>query len=940
MNGDAPSGATPKADGRLAIVRDVFAAASELEGAERDRYLDQACAGNAELRGEVGNLLARQAELGAFLAQPLAVPPSFAARQSLALPGDQIGGFEVLQFLARGGSGEVYRARQAESGRDVALKLISTADLAEHARERFAREARIAQQIRHPHLVEVLAFGEERALGLLYLAMRFVPGPTLAELLADFVRLGTKPDSTCRPPLITRFREVARALAALHEQRVVHRDVKPANIMFDGRGEPAWAQPAILVDLGLARDLHGDHSSSVWLAFGYAPPERVDGRMDETGDVYSLGLTMYDVFAGGTPALRSRWARAPLPPLSSLVPDIDPDLARVVATATDPDPRWRYAHAGLLADDLDAVLARRRIAERRGAIVRRAWRRARRNPRRAFALLVLSIVVLTALALAVLSVLEASRAAATARDAYRRGDLVTVERVLATAPRLASIWIPRQVAQLAETPRGDPTPEQRVFDLVPRDRAAACKLAACYVARDGLEANPLLASFLLHELHTGAAAPARWATRLFRERPDVNPRAHAASAELRRWFASTMRSAASPAAALHALSALGGCGDAESAREILAWVSSGFAGMIAREQLEARRLAALTLAHITARSGPCGFAAGLADVLTREALQPLVPAPGQQSAPHAEVVSACSHLALHRSLLRRARALPPDPLWDALLAPDALLRVRAARADPELVAELRRGAGAVRALLAERSPHLDPDHECGFLAGAVGDGQLTELLEAAVSTRPGCDGTRAKKRFRDGCASAHAIAAGCDPFFALDADTHLSAELEHPAESRDLEVVRVPSEPPVVASWEFVAEPFTMSGSADGCAALGVAMGYDEWMADARYARMHLPGVSAVRVPFEVRPIQGGFLTLKIDAQKNARATLPWQGIAMLEVWLDGEHVDDLRLVATSHQHFSTPLCLAHERHRRTLEIRLGANSETPVRLYRVQIVE
>lgn len=327
------------------------------------------------------------------------------------------GDFETLERLASGGMGVVYRARQLSLGREVALKLVRP-DLVwfDGARERFRREAQAVARLEHPGIVPVFACGEDR--GVPYLAMALVAGRSLAQALA--LVAGRAPESlrgtdllgveTARAPAgferdWTRAaalvaRDVARALAHAHERGVIHRDVKPSNILLRPDGV------AQLIDFGLsgADDLERmTRSGSQTGTLHYMAPERLRGErgVDARSDVYSLGVTLYELLALQAPfegatrvELEQRVLDGRPDSLRARNRRVDADLERVCFAAMAPAPHQRYASAADFADDLTRwldgapVLARRPSALERGSL----W--VRRNKARTTALaLALSLAI-------------------------------------------------------------------------------------------------------------------------------------------------------------------------------------------------------------------------------------------------------------------------------------------------------------------------------------------------------------------------------------------------------------------------------------------------------------------------------------------------------------------------------------------------------------------
>ena len=258
---------------------------------------------------------------------------------------ERIGPYRIESVLGVGGMGQVYRAIGPDGGL-VALKLVKP-DLArdETFRKRFAREARIAQQVSHPNVVPVLDTGEEN--GIPYLAQRFVGNGNLADRIQQDSQL--KLDV-----LVTICDQVAGGLDALHENGLVHRDVKPANILLDETGT------AFITDFGLAKDSQGSLLTRPGQALGsldYMSPEQI--RSEEVSaatDVYSLGCVMWECLVGAPPfadrqGMRVLWAHLQdIPPNPcERRPDVPPAVGEAVLRAVAKDPADRPQSAGEFA---------------------------------------------------------------------------------------------------------------------------------------------------------------------------------------------------------------------------------------------------------------------------------------------------------------------------------------------------------------------------------------------------------------------------------------------------------------------------------------------------------------------------------------------------------------------------------------------------------------
>jgi predicted Ser/Thr protein kinase len=250
------------------------------------------------------------------------------------------GRFRIIALQGRGGMGQVYRAQDLELGQPVALKFLTAFRSDQRARNRLRTEVRLARQISHPNVCRVYDIGE--ATGELYLSMEYVDGEDLAGLLK---RIGRLPADKG----IDIARKLCTGLAAAHARGVLHRDLKPGNIMIDSRGEVR------IMDFGLAAvaEQQLDAADVRSGTPAYMAPEQLEGREATTrSDIYALGLVLYELFTGrpafegrdAAELLRLREAHPATTP-STLVPDLDPAVERTILRCLEPDPRMRPASA-------------------------------------------------------------------------------------------------------------------------------------------------------------------------------------------------------------------------------------------------------------------------------------------------------------------------------------------------------------------------------------------------------------------------------------------------------------------------------------------------------------------------------------------------------------------------------------------------------------------
>src|SRR4051812_5698612 len=253
-----------------------------------------------------------------------------------------VAGYRIVEELGRGGTSVVYRAEHVRLGRTAALKLLAPRLGESDFRDRFLRESKLAASLDHPNIVPVYDAGEVG--DVLYIAMACVDGSDLKALLVEEGRL----------PLRRALRivsQIAAALDAAHARGLVHRDVKPANILVGANDR------ALLSDFGVVKELTSGGSTSTGSFVGtieYCAPEQIEGRdVDRRADVYALACVLYECVVGTSPFHRSSdvavlnaHLHAPPPKLSKAAPDVPPALEPVLAKALSKSPLDRYPSCG------------------------------------------------------------------------------------------------------------------------------------------------------------------------------------------------------------------------------------------------------------------------------------------------------------------------------------------------------------------------------------------------------------------------------------------------------------------------------------------------------------------------------------------------------------------------------------------------------------------
>jgi len=384
----------------------LYHAALKHEPSQRAAFLQEACAGDEDLRQEVESLLAHEPQAESFIEAPAlqVTAQVMAGKQVQPLVGQQFGPYKILSPLGVGGMGEVYLAQDPRLERTVALKILPTELASDRDRmQRFVREARAASALKHPNVATIHEMGEFD--GLHFIAMEYVEGETLA------AKIGGRPLETAE--IVEIGLQAADALDEAHSKGITHRDIKPGNIMLTKRGQVK------VLDFGLAKVARpegaagsSDISTLVKTEAGvvmgtvqYMSPEQVLGKeVDHRTDIFSLGVVLYEMTTGRLPftgtstsETMDRILHGEPEAIARFNYNVPAELERIVRKCLEKDRERRYQSARELLIDLNNL---KRDSESGAVIAEKVTFQVRSARHRlAFSAVALAIVALVAVVL-------------------------------------------------------------------------------------------------------------------------------------------------------------------------------------------------------------------------------------------------------------------------------------------------------------------------------------------------------------------------------------------------------------------------------------------------------------------------------------------------------------------------------------------------------------
>jgi eukaryotic-like serine/threonine-protein kinase len=471
-------------------VERLFYEALEKDGPQRAAFLEQACAGDGSLASEVNSLLAGGEASGSFLENPAMEVAARAMAGSHLLPA-AIGRYKIVGLLGEGGMGSVYEAEQEEPRRRVALKVIRAGLVTPERLRRFRHESHALGRLQHPGIAQIYeaSTAETPSGPQPYFAMELIHGlPLDKHVEANRLSLRQR---------LALMAKVCEAVEHAHQRGLIHRDLKPGNILVDGGGQPK------ILDFGVARVAGTDEQPTEHTDLGqlvgtlpYMSPEQVLGdplEIDTRSDVYSLGVILYELLAGRLPHdVKHR----PLPEAVRAIRDEDPaslssisrehrgDVETIVAKALEKDKTRRYASAAALGADIERYLKDEPIAARPPSAAYQLAKFARRNRVVVAGVMAVFVVLVAGVVVSSTEAVKANRAGAAA--VAERDRALAAERSAEAVTDFLRNDVLRQASLIEQGPETRPDPDLKVRTAL--DRAAA-KIPGKFAGQPAVEAD-------------------------------------------------------------------------------------------------------------------------------------------------------------------------------------------------------------------------------------------------------------------------------------------------------------------------------------------------------------------------------------------------------------------------------------------------------------------
>jgi tetratricopeptide (TPR) repeat protein len=408
---------------RWQAIERIYHGALELHDAQRAEYVRSSSGGDEAVEREVLSLLAQAAETVGFLESPaMAVAAKELGAQGARAHPSAIGRFRILRLIGEGGMGSVYEAEQDEPRRRVAIKMLRPGFATPDRLRRFQQESRALARLQHPGVAQIFESGtaDAGAGPQPYFAMELVHGLPLREY-SDRHGLGVREK-------LALLSKTCDAVNHAHQRGLIHRDLKPGNILVDEAGQPK------VLDFGVARFTSGEEESTLRTEAGqvvgtlaYMSPEQVLGdplEVDIRSDVYSLGVILYELLSGRLPyeATKSQFAEAiraireeSVKPLGSIGREFRGDIETIVSKALEKDKSRRYASAADLGADIQRYLSDEPIAARPPSAGYQFQKFARRHRELMAGLVAVFVVLVTGVAVATTMAVRARQAEAEVR---------------------------------------------------------------------------------------------------------------------------------------------------------------------------------------------------------------------------------------------------------------------------------------------------------------------------------------------------------------------------------------------------------------------------------------------------------------------------------------------------------------------------------------------